>query len=384
MAIENARVGRVSRIEPPMVGSGAEMLRRYPEGVRVFLSDGTSVLLGGHPRDGGYLDIIEGLRRLGAPVFLELEGDEGPISRLLIPQVVTVEGIEERGDHADVRLEISHARHRVHRANADYGELVDALGDALERGTTLWVTETDDHEIIDVRPDPQGEPGAEERDTADYGKDDPFERDSFFTDITRLLQDYWKWWLEWLRRLLGCFCCVSSQRAQELFDLVAARTCDPLTVPVPCIPFLYPDDGCWGRAHEMCRLMLAEGEKPAKVWIFGSLHVDTANNPNCFVGWGWHVAPTLCVRTGILRTERMVVDPALFSGPVTKATWKGVQGDPGAALIDSAASVFYRNQSGSTSTTDPTYSGSDAVLATYRLMLQNRALNLGVPPYACP
>ena len=62
------------------------------------------------------------------------------------------------------------------------------------------------------------------------------------------------------------------------------------------ISWLYPDDGCWGRAHEMCRLMINAGAHPRKVWIYGKLHTLTKNNPNCFVNWGWHVAPTLCVR----------------------------------------------------------------------------------------
>src|SRR6202008_2347296 len=109
---------------------------------------------------------------------------------------------------------------------------------------------------------------------------------------------------------------VTPQRAGELFDLVSAQTCDPLTVPPPCIPFLYPDDGCWGRAHEMCRLMINMGLSPRKVWIdhsFGHfLHVNTKNNPQCFVEWGWHVAPTLCVRgPKFCPTQSMVIDPSL-------------------------------------------------------------------------
>ena len=171
-------------------------------------------------------------------------------------------------------------------------------------------------------------------------------------------------------------------KAQQIFDAMNATSCDPLTVPAPCIPFLYPDDGCWGRAHEMCRLMINMGLKPKKVWIQGSLHVATKNNPNCNVWWGWHVAPTLCVRgPGFCQTQDMVIDPSLFTTPVSKATWKGVQGDANATLTDSDASIFYLwNNS-----TDPTYVQTNQVLATYRLQLQNRAIQHGPPPYAnCP
>ena len=166
---------------------------------------------------------------------------------------------------------------------------------------------------------------------------------------------------------------------------MSATTCNPLTVPPPCIPFMYPDDGCWGRAHEMVRLMIAMGLKPKKVWIRAStgywLHALTRNNPACFVEWGWHVAPTLCVRTGWITSERMVIDPSLFTTPVSQATWKGVQGDPNATLTPSDADVFHlwSNQ------TDPTYSKTNQVLATYRTALYNRSIQIGPPPYAnCP
>jgi len=112
------------------------------------------------------------------------------------------------------------------------------------------------------------------------------------------------------------------------------------------------------------------------------LHVNTKNNPVCYVEWGWHVAPTLCVRgKWFWRARPMVIDPSLFKTPVTKATWKSVQGDPGATLTDSAGSIFYLWGS----VTDDTYSETNSELATYRLQLQNRALMAGPPPYAaCP
>ncbi len=61
-------------------------------------------------------------------------------------------------------------------------------------------------------------------------------------------------------------------------------------------------------------------------------------------------------------------------------TWKGVQGDPGATLTHTGADVFWHGGG-----TDPTYSQSNAILAQYRLALQNRANQFGPPPYAnCP
>jgi hypothetical protein len=170
-----------------------------------------------------------------------------------------------------------------------------------------------------------------------------------------------------------------------MFDLVHGKICCPAGAAAPCITFSYPDDGCWGRAHEMCRLMLAAGVQPDKVWIFGSLRAPTTNHPACEVRWGWHVAPTLTVNTGS-GTQVQVVDPSLFpNGPVPQPTWAGVQGDPAAVLIPSAASVFYRNQTGSIVETDPTYAKTNGVLNTYRQQLRLRTASAaGPPPYtAC-
>ena len=163
---------------------------------------------------------------------------------------------------------------------------------------------------------------------------------------------------------------------------MSATSCDPLTVPPPCIPFLFPDDGCWGRAHEMCRLMINMGVTPKKLWIQGDLYVPTRNNPICHVGWGWHVAPTMCVRgPGWFSAQDMVIDPSLFTTPVSKATWKAAQGDPNASLTDTDGSIFWLWTSG----TDPTYAQTNQVLATYRLQLQSRSIQQGPPPYAnCP
>jgi hypothetical protein len=143
---------------------------------------------------------------------------------------------------------------------------------------------------------------------------------------------------------------------------------------------MYPDDGCWARAHEMYRLIGNMGIVAKKVWISGSLRANTKNNPACFVRWGWHVAPTICVHgPKFFQVQDMVIDPSLFTTPVSKATWKSVQGDPSATLTDTAGTDFFWG------TTDPTYTQTNIDLAYYRLQLQTRAINVGAPPYAfCP
>ena len=376
----NAFVAIVTRIEqPPSEGVTAEGKRAAAGGLTVgFEKDRTARLDPQDRRSAGFGRVLEVLRRASLPAYVEVN-DAGVITRLLVPVIARVAAIMEESDGLSVELEVSHARHVLRRSNPDFGELWGELRRAQEGGETVAVTEDEGHEIIDVRP---------------YRR--PFE--PALRPARREWWRYWFWPWNWLYRLFCLiFCCrrcVSARRAQEMFDLVAAQTCDPLAVPPPCIPFLYPDDGCWGRAHEMCRLMIAAGVTPRKVWIYSAwparLHVDTKNNPQCFVEWGWHVAPTLCVRVRrrfpflFCRAETRVIDPSLFTTPVSEATWKGVQGDPAAQLVPTDASVFYRSSGGSTQT-DPTYGQTEQVLDTYRAQLLLRSTQIGPPPYAhCP
>lgn len=169
---------------------------------------------------------------------------------------------------------------------------------------------------------------------------------------------------------------VSLARAQQLFALCNSHICCPCSTPGSCIPFLYPDDGCWARAHEMCRLMIADGVTPAKVWISGGLQVNSSNKPNCLVVWYWHVAPTLQVTVGG-SAQMYVIDPSLFNEPVPLATWKGIQGNPSATLVHTTV-----DQYGFGGGTDPTYSQTNIDLTTYRNRLKLRSVGSeGPPPY---
>ena len=363
MANPNAIVGLVTRVEPQVDRPGEQMLRDRPDGFTVRFEGERSARLMPGERAAGQLEILAELQRIQHPAYVEASPDTGAITRLLIPLVAQVAGIVDDAEGVAVELEISHARHFLRRSNPDFEELLRTLRAAQGKDTSWIVTETDDHEIIDVRPFPHA-------------------RERPRREAPSPLRDLW-------RRLIASlgFGCVSQEKASQMFNLAAAQSCNPLTVPAPCIPFLYPDDGCWGRAHEMCRLIIAAGVSPSKVWIYGGLNTKTRNNPKCKVMWSWHVAPTLCVRKKkwFFLTQTQVIDPALFTAPVSTATWKGVQGDPNAQLVASPWLVFWRGKSGTT-TTDPFFTETNQVLATYRLKLKNRSLSgVGPPPYAnCP
>jgi len=347
----------------------------------VELADGRRVRFD-PARSRGLAAILEGLSKQRIPVYLEVDPATSTVTHVLIPHITRVANIEASDQGLEVELQMSHARHLLRRGAPDFAELERQLREAMRKGDIVIVAEDDAHNIIDVRGFTPGPGGPPIPDLPPFPKPKtpkwpwPFNwlRDLWFWRC-------WPWW--WFS-----FRCVSPARAQQVFDAMAATTCNPLTVPPPCIPFMYPDDGCWGRAHEMCRLMIAMGVSAKKVWIEKSgpyLHANTRNNPQCFVEWNWHVAPTICVRRWrwwFLCSYELVIDPALLTTPVSKATWKGAQNNPGATLTDSDWTIFYLWGS----VTDPTFSQTNFVLATYRAKLQIRSQSsVGPPPYAnCP
>ncbi len=379
MANPNAVLATVYRLDPPLEGPAGEALRAA-SGLWVEVEGQRRLRL--DPEDSraaGFAEVIDGLRRNRLPAYIEFEPEAFTVTGVRVPYVSPVLGIRTvaRGV-LDVVLAISHARHVLRESTEDYETFRALLDEAIETQTPVILVDDDAQEIIDLRLLPPGT----DIPSPPFPKPPPRPPWPWrwIVDVRELLRRawWWYWWPWWWFR------CLSRQRAQQVFDDMQATSCAPLTVPVPCIPFLFPDDGCWGRASEMCRLMLLQGLKPRKVWIQGSLHVATRNNPTCNVYWGWHVAPTLCVRgPKLFRREEMVFDPSLFTSPVTKTQWKAVQSDPLATLTDTDASVFHLFYP--PHATDPTYALTNGVLATYRLALQSRSLSQGAPPYAhCP
>jgi hypothetical protein len=372
------------RLDPPLDGRDPAELLRAEQGLTLDLGDGRRVLLDpGDERAAGFARVVDGLRDQGRPIAVELS-QTGGVGRLFAPHVTPVVSVRPTDGGVEVQLAASHARHTLRQDVPGYDELRRTLEDAAGTRRMLVVTEDVRDGILDVRP-------IDIDDAPPYD----FERPLPKTFLERI-RFWWHWFVHWLTCCcwfpFSIFRGISPTRAQQVFDAMAAGTCNPATVPPPCIPFLYPYDGCWGRAHEMCRLMRLDGLRPCKVWIQGGLRVDTANSINCFVQWGWHVAPTLCVRgTGCLGwfiVRSMVFDPSLFTTPVTKAQWKGVQGDANATLTDSSWSIFHlwsatTNPSWFTKT-DPGFVQTNSVLAYYRTALQLQTVNYGPPPFPCP
>ncbi len=364
----NAEVSIVRRFDLPAGRSPAEELRATRR-VDVDLESGRRTHLDPADRHSiVYAQVLETMNQHRRPVYLEIDPETSAITLLLIPYVTTVLSIQPlEEERLAVWLARSHARHVLRRDAPDFDELEARLREAMRSGNPVIVTENDAHEIIDVRY-PTGPADTE------GGTRVPLPR-----RIVEPKQPWFAYIVPWLY-------CISAAKAAQVFNAMSATSCNPLTAPAPCIPFLYPYEGCFARAHEMCRLMIEMGLNPGKVWIKGDLHVETDNDPLCYVDWGWHVAPTLCVRgRRFPLTRQLVIDPALFSAPVTRSTWMGVQGDPNATLKDTSHSIYF--DAGMTGTSsdllDPNYSECIVDLAIGRSNLLIQTKNNGPPPYAC-
>ncbi|MBC7712022.1 MAG: hypothetical protein H7177_01695 [Rhizobacter sp.] len=84
------------------------------------------------------------------------------------------------------------------------------------------------------------------------------------------------------------------------------------------IPFNYPLDGCYARAHKMALDMDDMGIVSGKAFVEGELFVDTKLGE---AGWSYHVASLVMVKKNG-KNIPTVIDPGLFDHPVSYDEWK--------------------------------------------------------------
>ncbi len=358
----------------------------------VEFSDGQTAVVGPDASGGAvYIRVLADLQTIGAHAYVEADSETNAIRVLLIPLEGEVTGLHRLNDgDVQVELEPSSGKHFLRASNPSFGRFIETLEHSQVTGTAVLVTETpDSHHIIDVRKAPREDfeqnppqpatlpvaPAVVEELVLDLATVTPHRANELFDlavapAIVEAL-------------LLGLPPGTEPQ-AHELFVRANAQTCFPAAILPPCIPFLYPDDGCWARAQEMCNIFLELGLTPGKVWNYGDLTVKTHNSPQCEVSWVYHVAPILQVANGGAIGIR-VIDPSLFRAPVPLSEWIHKQGDPAATQAASDASVFYRSPKGKLQF-DPTGSKTARELTLCRSWLRLRcASSAGPPPYsACP
>ena len=340
-----------------------------PEKVTVHFKTGQTGLLDmKNPRAVHWARRIDELEQANRPVYVEIDEESNIITNVRVPRVYRVERLDaDKHGNLMVQLQPSSVIHAVLRSDPNFESMRASLQAALDEGSERLITETrDEHEIIDVREPEEGSVVS------------PGHAPSPPTDPP-----------------------VSEARAGEVFNNMNGESCNPCdpTIDLPgqvadCIPFLYPDDGCWIRAHIMCHLMRTGGpdtttnppEDPEKVWIDASpgniLDPLTANHPDCRLpwGWGWHVAPTLMVSLPG-GDEKRVIDPSLCNAPVSLADWKNLQRDPGASLDEGPWTDY--NQFGDGLGPSVSLDQAHQAMQYYRGELLDRCQEFGPPPYSC-
>jgi hypothetical protein len=183
---------------------------------------------------------------------------------------------------------------------------------------------------------------------------------------------------------------VTSAQADACLARLTTTACP--TAGNACVPFNYPEDGCWARAHAMCQTLLNdEGVTAAKVWIKGRLEVETDNHENCRVRWGWHVAVFVRPEAYASSDDFLVFDPAV--SPTTYlslADWRALLGGGTLTLKLTSAAAYLDVVNGvkiragreiRVSTRGGGLTEMDDTLDAIRAALNKKSPQ---PPYACP
>ena len=126
---------------------------------------------------------------------------------------------------------------------------------------------------------------------------------------------------------------VSLPEAERLFKGLSGATFVMSAGTDAPIPFHYPPDGCYARAHLMAELLTATGYGSEKVFavsripgleVSTPLAADVAVGAKPVVSWWYHVAPILHLRDATGALTEMVIDPSTASGPITIVQWTGL------------------------------------------------------------
>jgi hypothetical protein len=171
------------------------------------------------------------------------------------------------------------------------------------------------------------------------------------------------------------------------FNDCASQGCNnppPYTI-TNCIPFQYVKDGCYARAHKMRQMISKKyGYCVEKVFSFAigapnTLAVKAAMWGGCCVEWWYHVVPLLRLNVkskfGTVSQVCYVIDPGMFTKPVTLSTWLQAQKNTGCnpnATVTSYSiqpgSAYWPSFYGSTNSfgTDPNYTLTEQTLIGYK------------------
>lgn len=155
MANLKALVDGVRELFVPPETLAARLAKPPPKFITVSFKGGRSGLLDmTNPRSTVWADVLDSQRQANLPVYVEINPETNVITELLCPLTVNVGDITQTSDGEGVHVEliISHARHYLRNKHPDFKELLNTLKTAQKKRTKVIVTESDDNEIIDIRP----------------------------------------------------------------------------------------------------------------------------------------------------------------------------------------------------------------------------------------
>ncbi|WP_298221670.1 protein-glutamine glutaminase family protein [Flavobacterium sp.] len=104
----------------------------------------------------------------------------------------------------------------------------------------------------------------------------------------------------------------------SVFNMIVNNSCSNNN-QAGCLTFQFATDGCNARAHKMKQILNSNGYNCQKHYIFGDL-LASANS--CCTQWIYHTAPLVLVRNSNNVVEERIIDPSLFSAPVTPEVWR--------------------------------------------------------------
>lgn len=160
---------------------------------------------------------------------------------------------------------------------------------------------------------------------------------------------------------------VTQEQANTLFREMASKA--------DSIPFDFPKDCCYSRAHTMCHDLRMEGVDCGKVWNYRNpgppsgppLTVNTPNTPTGSVTWGYHVAPIINVQDNNGAVQPMVIDPSMFDHPVSVNEWTSAQNAPDSVTQYTDSAPYYRGIDGANRVEDPDYSEADTQMTLHMI-----------------
>jgi hypothetical protein len=171
----------------------------------------------------------------------------------------------------------------------------------------------------------------------------------------------------------------------NIFNTVRSQCCKlpGIFLYGQCIPFQFVADGCYARAHKTRQIIESYyGYSSYKVFNYACNGASTLSvkstlwGNNCCVNWWYHVASYVKVQVGIFQYY-YVIDPAMFSGPVSISTWVGAQKNTTCGYGGAAQGQVYYSSNAyaptslNTSTctlvpyADNTYTAANATCAAY-------------------